>query len=96
MEEVFIDYVCPNCNGEGCRHCNHTGSIGKFTKYIPRKMRGNIEFGMRVRSTRENRCVSMRELAEYVGVSVARLSDIECGFEMPNKNELKKLKKWIQ
>lgn len=54
------------------------------------------DFGSIIRKTREDRQVSMRDLADYAGMSVPRLSDIERGIEAPNSEERKKLEDWLQ
>ena len=41
IEVALRRYVCPMCQGEGCRLCKDTGLIGKFAwdTYVPKEFK---------------------------------------------------------
>jgi transcriptional regulator with XRE-family HTH domain len=54
-----------------------------------------MPLGQRIRELREERDVSLRELAKKLGVSAAFLSDIELGRRYPSEENLKDLARML-
>jgi len=52
-------------------------------------------FGSYLRQIREEKCISLRELAKKIGVSGAFLSDIELGRRLPSADKIELLAKEI-
>jgi len=53
-------------------------------------------FGAKLRELREQKSISLRELAKKIGVSGAFLSDIELGRRLPSEDKIELIAKEIQ
>ena len=102
MGLMFWDGPCPDCNGEGviegklCPECAGTGMIGGAdeVKPLPDYVKNNC-VGQKLRHTREQRRISMSDLASEFGWGLIHLSNIERGREYPSIDEQVQIMEWI-
>lgn len=107
---AFVDRKCERCKGTGeigkvedegklynipCPECRGWGKIGSFEEVPNIPINGDKEFGNLLRKTREDRQISMSELAILLKCKVSRISEIETGIVMPTDKERKLLQEWI-
>lgn len=101
---AFIDRKCPRCDGEGtlksvlpaiiCPLCKGVGMIGEYRE-VPTIELHPTPFSKLLRSMRERRQLSLRDLSLRFGMSPSRLSGLETGRETPMSDEEKKIREWI-
>ena len=103
---VFVDVCCPHCNGVGfiyfkrekmrCSICHGQGRLGGY-EYREVCEPKPDDLAMQLRSVREWRKISMKELASSFGMSVTRLSEIERGVGDPRTpDEDRMVRAWIE
>lgn len=102
---AFVDRKCEHCNGKGfltepkwssCPECDGTGTIGSFEEVPNISINCDKEFGNLLRKIREDRQISMSEIAILLKCNVSRISEIEIGIVMPTYKERKLLQDWIE
>lgn len=102
---AFIDRKCPRCDGEGtlkfampttiCPLCKGTGMVGEYRE-VPNIELHPTPFSKLLRSMRERKKVTLRDLSRRFGMSPSRLSGLETGREMPTDEEKKKIREWME
>ncbi len=103
---AFLDRKCPRCNGEGtlrsalpvtlCPLCRGTGIVGSYEPVPDMPKLNPTPFSKILRSTRENRKISLRNLALLLGFTPSRLSGIEVGLYAPTPDEEKKIREYLE
>lgn len=102
---AFIDRKCPRCDGDGtlksalsatiCPLCKGMGMVGEYQK-APTIEFHPTPFSKLLRSTRERKGTTLRELSRLFGILPSRLSGIETGREMPTPDEENKIREWME
>lgn len=103
---AFVDKKCPDCDGRGygydadgkeqrCETCEGTGLIGSYEEVEIRKGEPD-DFAKVFRKLREEANISMSEMADILGCSVVRMSELERGKGEPRTPEEKEMmRKWV-
>lgn len=102
---AFIDRKCPLCDGEGtlksalpatiCPLCKGVGMVGKYRE-VPSIELHPTPFSELLRSMRERKKVTLRDLSRRFRMSPSRLSGIETGREVPTSDEENKIREWME
>lgn len=102
---AFIDRRCPRCDGEGtlkaalpttfCPLCKGTGMVGEYRE-VPSIDLHPTPFSRLLRSIREKKSITLRELSRRLEISVPRLCELETGRETPTDEEKKKIREWME
>lgn len=102
---AFIDRKCLRCDGEGtlkaalpttfCPRCKGTGMISEYRE-VPTIELHPTPFSKLLRSMRERRQLSLRDLSRSFGMSPSRLSGLETGRETPTPGEEKTIREWME
>lgn len=107
MSYAFVDMKCPRCNDNGvipcedyasvqtCPKCHGTGIVGDFAKVPDIELPRQTELGIVLRKTRQQRKLTLRELAQKFECTVSRLSNIETGRVVPTPEEIRMIEEWI-
>lgn len=102
---AFIDRKSPRCDGEGtlksalpatiCPFCKGLGMVGEYRK-VPTIELHPTPFSKLLRSMRERKKVTLRDLSRRFGMGPSRLSGIETGRETPTPDEENKIREWME
>lgn len=94
---VFVDGPCPECSGDGCASCNGNGTRG----FLKGEQEGTADLQTawsrdnQLRCWREDRKLSMKEMARACGLTVVEISDIERGRMIPDREQNERLISFI-
>ena len=91
---AHVDCRCPNCNGEGCTKCDGSGLIGKYVPFAANDLKPDA-LAKCFRKVREERGLSLADIATQMGLPAVRVSDVERGASR-TAYEDRFIKRWLK